>query len=175
MTLIVRAVISILSCSQSPQNEVNALIQKNVEKTLSHPESYEALQTVVDSAFAPFDDPAFFEKTLEICKMNIEEESDSLAAKIAERGQELIAMMGTEYRFIGYKVTHSYSARDDEGVTFTGEKVYIMDKEALRTVMVMPDWIPAETEDGTPVQAKQNATVNFGSGGGMGGGFGFGF
>lgn len=129
MTLIVLAVISILSCSQSPQNEVNALIQKNVEKTLSHPESYEALQTVVDSAFAPFDDPAFFEKTLEICKMNIEEESDSLAAKIAERGQELIAMMGTEYRFIGYKVTHSYSARDDEGVTFTGEKVYIMDKD----------------------------------------------
>lgn len=127
--LIGLAVISILSCSQSPQNEVNALIQKNVEKTLSHPESYEALQTVVDSAFAPFDDPAFFEKTLEICKMNIEEESDSLAAKIAERGQELIAMMGTEYRFIGYKVTHSYSARDDEGVTFTGEKVYIMDKD----------------------------------------------
>ena len=79
--LIGLAVISILSCSQSPQNEVNALIQKNVEKTLSHPESYEALQTVVDSAFAPFDDPAFFEKTLEICKMNIEEESDSLAAK----------------------------------------------------------------------------------------------
>lgn len=127
--LIGLAVISILSCSQSPQNEVNALIRKNVEKTLSHPESYEALQTVVDSAFAPFDDPAFFEKTLEICKMNIEEESDSLAAKIAERGQELIAMMGTEYRFIGYKVTHSYSARDDEGVTFTGEKVYIMDKD----------------------------------------------
>lgn len=127
--LIGLAVISILSCSQSPQNEVNALIRKNVEKTLSHPESYEALQTVVDSAFAPFDDPAFFEKTLEICKMNIEEESDSLAAKIAERGQELIAMMGTEYRFIGYKVTHNYSARDDEGVTFTGEKVYIMDKD----------------------------------------------
>ena len=127
--LIVLAVISILSCGQSSQNEVNALIQKDVEKTLSHPESYEALQTVVDSAFAPFDDPAFFEKTLEICKMNIEEESDSLSAKIAERGQELIAMMGTEYRFIGYKVTHSYSAQNDEGYTFTGEKVYILDKD----------------------------------------------
>ena len=60
-------------------------------------------------------------------------------------------------------------------VISSNAEVYIMDKEALRTVMVMPDWIPAETEDGTPVQAKQNATVNFGSGGGMGGGFGFGF
>lgn len=127
--LIGLAVIAMLSCSQSPQDKVNTLIQENTKKFLAHPESYEALKTVVDSAFAPFDDPAFFGKTLEICKMNIEEESDSLAAKIAERGQELIAMMGTEYRFIGYKVTHSYSARDDEGVTFTGEKVYIMDKD----------------------------------------------
>lgn len=53
-------------------------------------------------------------------------------------------------------------------------EVYIMDKEALRTIMVMPDWIPAETEDGTPVQAKHSATINFGSGG-MGGFGGFGF
>lgn len=53
-------------------------------------------------------------------------------------------------------------------------EVYIMDKEALRTVMVMPDWIPAEKEDGTPVQAQHTATVSFGSGG-MGGMGGFGF
>lgn len=53
-------------------------------------------------------------------------------------------------------------------------EVYIMDKEALRTIMVMPDWIPAE-QNGTPVQAQHTATVNFGSGGmgGFGGGFGF--
>ena len=53
-------------------------------------------------------------------------------------------------------------------------EIYIMDKEALRTVMVMPDWIPAENEDGTPVQAQHSATVSFGSGG-MGGMGGFGF
>lgn len=54
--------------------------------------------------------------------------------------------------------------------------VYIMDKEALRTIMVMPDWIPAE-QDGQPVQAQHTATVSFGSGGmgGMGGMGGFGF
>lgn len=53
-------------------------------------------------------------------------------------------------------------------------EVYIMDKEALRTIMVMPDWIPAE-QNGTPVQAQHTAQVNFGSGGmgGFGGGFGF--
>jgi hypothetical protein len=50
-----------------------------------------------------------------------------------------------------------------------------MDKEALRTIMIMPDWIPAE-QDGVPVQAQHTANVSFGSGGGMGGfGGGFGF
>jgi TonB family protein len=53
-------------------------------------------------------------------------------------------------------------------------EVYILDQEALRTVMIMPDWIPAE-QDGKPVQAQHSATVNFGSGGGMGGFGGFGF
>lgn len=49
--------------------------------------------------------------------------------------------------------------------------VHIMDKEALRTIMIMPDWTPAE-QDGKPVQARHTANVNFGTGGGMGG-FGF--
>ena len=52
-------------------------------------------------------------------------------------------------------------------------EIFILDQEALRTVMVMPDWIPAE-QDGQPVQAQHSTTVNFGSGG-MGGMGGFGF
>ena len=55
-----------------------------------------------------------------------------------------------------------------------GVEVFAMDQEALRTVMIMPDWIPAE-QDGTPVQAEHTANINFGNGGmgGFGGGFGF--
>lgn len=53
-------------------------------------------------------------------------------------------------------------------------EIFIMDKEALRTVMVMPDWIPAQ-ENGQPVKAEHSATVNFGNGGFGGGGFGGGF
>lgn len=49
--------------------------------------------------------------------------------------------------------------------------IHIMNKEALRTVMIMPDWIPAQ-QDGKPVQAKHTANIAFGNGG-FGGGFGF--
>ena len=54
-----------------------------------------------------------------------------------------------------------------------GVEIFVMDQEAMRTVMIMPDWIPAE-QDGKPVQAQHSATVTFGSGG-MGGMGGFGF
>ena len=53
-----------------------------------------------------------------------------------------------------------------------GVEIFAMDQEALRTVMIMPDWIPAD-QDGTPVKAEHNATVSFGSGGMGGMGFGF--
>ena len=53
-------------------------------------------------------------------------------------------------------------------------EVFFMNQDAMRVVMIMPDWIPAETEDGKVVQANSSATVTYGSGGGMGG-FGFGF
>ncbi len=48
---------------------------------------------------------------------------------------------------------------------------YLLGQEALRTVMMMPDWIPAKTEDGTAVEYTTTTNVSFGSGG-MGGGMG---
>ena len=71
----------------------------------------------------------------------------------------------TDGAVINPKITNHAIVNDVE--------IYIMDQEALRTVMVMPDWIPAD-QDGKPVQAQHSTTVTFGSGGGMGG-FGFGF
>ena len=129
LVLFALALFCMISCSQTPENKVSSLIRANIEKSLAHPDSYEAIETVVDSAFAPFDDPAFYQKTLEICLMNVEELDDSLTKEVQKHIQELSEMMGLEYRFIGFKVTHRYSAKNDDGETFTGEKVYIMDKD----------------------------------------------
>lgn len=53
---------------------------------------------------------------------------------------------------------------------------HLLGREALRTVMMMPDWIPAKTDDGTAVEYQTQTTISFGgnNGGGMGG-FGGGF
>lgn len=135
--------------SQSPDDKAKTLIRKSIEKTLAHPESYEALETVVDSAFAPFDDPAFFNKTLEICKMNLNELDDSRIAEIQDGIQMLCDMMGTEYRFIGYKITHKYCFKESDDESFIGENVYILDED-MNTILAeydtgSPDYIMVQT------------------------------
>lgn len=168
------AMISLVSCNQSQEDKVNTLIQESVKKSLSHPESYLAIETVVDSAFAPFDDPDFREKTLEICKMTMENleyvrksqeavqnlnpkdfdlmddsdkaqykqykemsdlyngKVDSLSIKIQEKGNNLMKLVGSEYRFIGWKVTHDFCLLNDEGKDAAKRKIFIIDKDKNR-------------------------------------------
>lgn len=77
------------------------------------------------------------------------------------------------------RVTVSFTVDTDGAVinpkVTSSAEVPFMNQEALRVVMTMPDWIPAQDENGKPVQAQHTATVTFGNGGmgGFGGGFGF--
>ena len=174
VVLMVLAILSVLSCSQPSEDKVKTLIRENIRKSLSHPGSYVATGTVVDSAFAPFDDPVFREKTLEICRMTVEnmeyvrmvqeagqdihpkefalmtdsekaqyghykeitnlyeEKVDSLSARIKEKGMYLMEMVGSGYRFIGWKVYHQYSERDETGFAVRRRKVFIIDKDKTK-------------------------------------------
>ncbi len=71
-------VVLFVSCSKSPEDKASALIEENIKKVLYHPETYDPAETQVDSAFTPFDDPAFYEKTVQLCKLGMSiEEYDS--------------------------------------------------------------------------------------------------
>lgn len=72
---------ALISCTQSPQEKANALIEINLKKSLYHPESYNPAETIVDSAFTPFDDPYFYEKTVDLCKLGVEIEEYELKIK----------------------------------------------------------------------------------------------
>lgn len=165
------ALLFMVSCSQPSENKLDTFIQESVKKSLSHPESYKAIETVVDSAFAPFDDPVFYERTLEISKMTLEnleyvrkaqeavrymktkqyvhmtdsdriqyrrykdisdlynKKVDSLSARIQEKGRKLMEMTGTEYRFIGFKVMHVYSAEST-----IRKKIFIVDDKWTKSL-----------------------------------------
>ena len=61
-----------VACDQSQEQKAEALIKENLKKSLYKPETYKPVETKVDSAFAPYDDPAFFEELAELGKMNSE-------------------------------------------------------------------------------------------------------
>lgn len=60
-----------VACGKSPEEKANALIEEDIKKVLYHPETYEPAETLVDSAFTPFDDPVFYKKTAQLCKLGI--------------------------------------------------------------------------------------------------------
>lgn len=60
------------ACGQSQEQKAEALVKESLKKSLYKPETYKPVETKVDSAFAPYDDPAFFEELAELGKMNSE-------------------------------------------------------------------------------------------------------
>ena len=74
----------LVACSQSQEQKAEALIKESLKKSLYKPETYKPVETKVDSAFAPYDDPAFFEELAELEKMNSEYEVLEEKAKSAK-------------------------------------------------------------------------------------------
>lgn len=72
--LFIAALFILISCSQSLQERVDTLIEIELKKSLYHPDTYDPAETIVDSAFTPFDDPFFYEKTINLYKLGIEME-----------------------------------------------------------------------------------------------------
>ena len=83
-TSVMMAIILLASCNNSPIDKANALIKDDMLKKLVIAESYEPVETKVDSAFAPFDAPEFYIQTLELLKMGAEMQEYEEKAKHAK-------------------------------------------------------------------------------------------
>lgn len=86
-----------ISCSRSPENKANKLIEKDLKKVLYVPESYDPVETKVDSAFTPFDDPVFVDKTMQLLDLatSIEEYDNNI--KEAKSSMSLWDNMGSAF------------------------------------------------------------------------------
>lgn len=60
------------SCGKSPEEKADELIKAELRKSLYKPDSYNPIETKLDSAFAPYDDPVLFEKMMETVKIGAE-------------------------------------------------------------------------------------------------------
>ena len=59
-----------VACTQSPEQRAEVLIKDSLKKYLYKPETYKPVDTKVDSAFAPYDNPVLFEELQELGKLN---------------------------------------------------------------------------------------------------------
>lgn len=75
--------------SKSPEQKVNALVKEYLEKTLYHPDTYAPTNTELDSAFTPYDNPVFYEKTLKLAKLGVLIEECNDDASSAKRGMAI--------------------------------------------------------------------------------------
>lgn len=51
------------SCQKTPEDKANDLIKENITKMLTYPDSYESVETTIDSLFTPMYTVAFYEKS----------------------------------------------------------------------------------------------------------------
>ena len=61
--------IFMIGCGQSLEKKAEVLIKEDLKKSLYKPETYEPIETKIDSAFSPYDDPVFFEEINKFEKM----------------------------------------------------------------------------------------------------------
>ena len=78
-----------VSCGQSPEDKANALIKAELRKSLFKPDTYKPIETKLDSAFAPFDDPNLYAKLEELYKMASEAEDLDLKMKHAKSSMSI--------------------------------------------------------------------------------------
>ena len=138
--MFIAVLFALISCNQSPQEKANALIEVDLKKSLYHPETYNPAETVVDSAFTPFDDPIFYEKeSYNQAKENYEkylEEKEKTEQKIEKLVDELKSELEKEPQFLGFKARHRYRAQNNGGQVVFGEAKYLFDKDITQIVSV---------------------------------------
>ncbi len=96
--------IVVVACGQSHEKKAEALIKEELKKTLYKPETYKPVDTKVDSAFAPYDDPALFEEIMEF--RNLSEEHVFLESKVKSAKSSMSLWSGpyqTEYGRNNYR------------------------------------------------------------------------
>lgn len=81
-------------CSISPEKKAASIIKESIQKTLIFPESYDPIETKLDSAFSPQNDPSFIQLVLDLNNKSFEYEA--LQAQIASAERE-VSIWDTPY------------------------------------------------------------------------------
>lgn len=72
------------ACSRTQGEKANFLIKEDIQKVLVKPDTYEPIETKLDSAFAPYETPEFMENTLKCVQLFMEIKEYKEKIKVAK-------------------------------------------------------------------------------------------
>lgn len=72
------------ACSRTQEEKANLLIKEDIQKVLVKPDTYEPIETKLDSAFAPYETPEFMENTLKCVQLFMEIKEYKEKIKVAK-------------------------------------------------------------------------------------------
>ena len=73
--------IALSACNLTKESKAEALVKESLKKALYKPDTYKPIETKVDSAFAPYDDPALFKELEKLEELNTEYEGLQIQIK----------------------------------------------------------------------------------------------
>ena len=80
--------LAMAACNPSPEKKVESLIKEEVKKNLIKPDSYDPIETKVDSAFAPYDDPDLYEEFVKLYEQS--SKRDELEIRLKEAKHDMM-------------------------------------------------------------------------------------
>ena len=132
----------LVCCSKSPEKKVEAMIGDFVKNNLYIPDSYDPVQTRVDSAFAPYDDPEFREFIVKSSKKLDEAYSDLRSCEFEIESAESSMEMWEDYWYDSHKL---YNKAKKEYAESTARKSEI-EIEIKEIKSDIREWIEIEPE-----------------------------
>ena len=83
------AVMVLVSCGKSPKEKAEGLIAEKTKTVLFKPDTYEPVETKLDSAFVPYDSPLLFNKAHELYEQSLELQEYEEKAKFAKSSMNI--------------------------------------------------------------------------------------
>lgn len=124
----------LIACSQSQEQKAEELIKENLKKSLYKPETYKPVDTKVDSAYAPYDDPMFFKELAELG--NITSEYEELEEK-AKNSKSSMAIWSGPYQSAFGKNQYQEAKKEYDEANAKMEKLKTKGRKQYEKVVSM--------------------------------------
>lgn len=140
----------VFSSCTSRESRINSMVEKEMKNTLTYPETYEPINTVIDTAYAPLQTPDYFKKVYTLCKLGNtigdlrrdidysfnDGKKERLQKKLNEstqKAKKLISAIKADIKakptFYCIRATHNYRATTNGGQTRALTTIFLLDEE----------------------------------------------